>query len=181
MKQYFHFLGEAMRLSKFTGQRRQQEKGSVAIEMALVLPLFLFIMAGIIDLGLLFWEKHVLTNATREGARAAAKALDNGTAVVAQRTQTQVQQVVQDYMDQFSIKNLDGSPLVLNGGNFSYTWANTGSGLVLNVSLNQIPYKMMLLPNFSTFFGGTRTAGDDAFFLNAQTSMAAEWSTPPNP
>jgi Flp pilus assembly protein TadG len=170
-----------MRLSRFTGPHNQREKGSVIIELALILPLFLVILAGSIDLGMLFWEKHVLTNATREGARAAAKAMDTGTAVVAQKTQSQVRQVVQDYVDQFSIKNLDGSPLVLGGSNFSYTWANTGSGPVLNVSLNQVPYQMMLLPNFSTFFGGTRTPGDEAFYLNAQTSMAAEWSTPPGP
>jgi Flp pilus assembly protein TadG len=170
-----------MRITEFTGPRSCREKGNVTIELALVMPLFLFIMAGIIDLGLLFWEKHVITNATREGARAAAKAVDTGTAVVAQITQSQVRQVVQDYVNQFGLKNLDGSTLVLGGGNFSYTWANTGSGPVLNVTLNQIPYKMMLLPNFSTFFGGTRSPGDEAFYLNAQTSMAAEWSTPPGP
>jgi hypothetical protein len=84
-------------------------------------------------------------------------------------------------VNRFALKNLDGTPLAISGGNFAYTWANTASGLVLNVTLNQIPYKMMLLPNFSTFFGGTRTAGDEAYYLNAQTSMAAEWSTPPGP
>ena len=170
-----------MRLSRFTGPRSRREKGNVAVELALAMPLLLFLMAGIIDLSLLFWEKHVITNATREGARAAARAVDTGTAVVPQMTQSQVQQVVQDYVDQFGLQNLDGSPLVLNSSTFSYTWTNTSSGPVLNVSLNQIPYKMMLLPNFSTFFGGTRTSGDEAFYLNAQTSMAAEWSTPPGP
>jgi Flp pilus assembly protein TadG len=138
-------------------------------------------MAGIIDLGLLMWEKHVLTNATREGARAASMAVDTGTNVAAHMTQSQVKQVVQDYVDKFALKNLDGSPLVLNSTNFSYSWTNTGSGRVLNVSLNQVPYEMMLLPNFSTFFGGTRTAGDEGFYLTAQTSMAAEWNTPPGP
>ncbi len=170
-----------MRVSKGNGPRSRGEKGNITVEMALVMPLFLFIMAGIIDLGLLFWEKHVITNATREGARAAAKAMDTGTAVVAQLTQSQIQQVVQDYVNRFALKDLDGTPLVIGSGKFSYTWANTASGPVLNVTLNQIPYKMMLLPNFSTFFGGTRTVGDDAYYLNAQTSMAAEWSTPPGP
>jgi Flp pilus assembly protein TadG len=141
--------------------------------------LFLFIMAGNIDQGLLFWEKHVITNATREGARAAAKASDTGTAVVAKLTQAQIKQVVQDYVDRFALKNLDGTPLVLGSGNFTYSWTNTASGMVLNITLNQIPYKMMLLPNFRTFFGGT--AGDEAYYLNAQTSMAAEWTTPPGP
>ena len=170
-----------MENARSTDPRSRRERGNVTIEMAFILPLFLFFMGGIIDLGLLFMEKHVITNATREGARAAAKAVDTGTAVSAQISQGQVQQIVQAYLDQFSLKNLDGSPLVLGGSNFSYTWTNTGSGPVIDISLSQIPYKMMLLPNFSTFFGGTSTAGDDAFYLNAQTSMAAEWSTPPGP
>jgi Flp pilus assembly protein TadG len=170
-----------MRTTKFTPPRRHRQRGSITIEMAMILPLFLFFMGGIVDMGFLFWEKHVITNATREGARAAAKAMDTGTAVVAQMTQSQVRQVVQDYLDQFNLKNLDGSPVVLNSSNFSYTWTNTGSGLALDVSLNQIPYRMMLLPNFSTFYGGTRTPGDEGFYLSARTSMAAEWSTPPGP
>lgn len=174
-------MGEAMRETRGISSRSRRGRGNITMEMALVMPLFLFIMAGIVDLGLLFWEKHVITNATREGARAAAKARDTGTAVVAQMTQTQVRQVVQDYVAKFAIENLDGSPLVLGGGNFSYSWVNTASGMVLSINLNQIPYKMMLLPNFSTFFGGTRTTGDEAYYLNAQTSMAAEWSTPPSP
>jgi Flp pilus assembly protein TadG len=165
--------------TRFTTPRSRREKGNVTIEMAFILPLFLFFMGGIIDLGLLFFEKHVITNAAREGARAAAKAVDTGTAVTAQMSQSQVKQVVQNYLDQFSLKNLDGSPLVLGSGNYSYTWTNTGSGTVVNIVLSQIPYKMMLLPNFSTFFGGTRTTGDEAFYLSAQTSMAAEWSTAP--
>ncbi len=169
-----------MRTTKFIDPTPRQ-KGSIVIEMAIVLPLLLFFMGGIVDMGFLFWEKHVITNATREGARAAAKAMDTGTAVLAQMSQAQVRQVVQDYLDQFKLKNLDGSPLVLNGSNFSYTWTNTGSGLALDVVLSQIPYKMMLLPNFSTFFGGTGTPGDEAFYLRAKTSMAAEWSTPPSP
>ncbi len=104
--------------------------------------------------------------------------MESGTTVSAQMSQSQVKQVVQAYIDQFSLKDLDGSALVLTNGNFSYTWANTACGLVLNVSLIQVPYKMMLLPNISPFFGAS---WDGAFYLNGQTSMAAEWSTPPGP
>jgi Flp pilus assembly protein TadG len=170
-----------MQLSKFTDPRRRWEQGNVAVELALALPLLLLIIAGVVDLGLLFWEKHVITNATREGARAAVKAVDSGTAVNAKMTQSQIQQVVQDYLDNFAVKNLDGSALVLDGSTFSYTWTPTASGTVLTVSLNQIPYRMMLLPNTRALFGYTRTEGDDAFYLNAHTSMAAEWTTPPGP
>jgi TadE-like protein len=65
-----------MRLTRFTGPRNRREHGNITIEMALALPLFLFLVAGVLDLGMLFWEKNVITNAAREGARAAAKAVD---------------------------------------------------------------------------------------------------------
>lgn len=171
----------AMQRQRFAGRQSRREDGGIAVELALALPLLLFIIGGALDLGLLFWEKQVITNASREGARAAAKAVDTGTSVVAQLTQSQVQQVVQNYLNQCAIKALDGSPLVLDSGTFTYTWAATGSGTVLTVTLNQVPYRMMLLPNIRTMFGGSRTSGDDAFYLTAQTSMAAEWTTPPGP
>ena len=35
------------------------------MEMAIALPLMLLVIAGVVDLGFLFWEKEVLTNAAR--------------------------------------------------------------------------------------------------------------------
>jgi len=174
-------MEEAMRLTRLFGPRRRRERGNLTVEMALAMPVFLFMVAGALDLGMLFWVKHVITNASREGARAAANAVDTGTAVNANLTQTQVKQVVQTYLNQFALKKLDGTSLTLDGSTFSYTWAATASGTVLTVALNQIPCKMNLLPNIKTLFGGSRSAGDDAFYLNAQTSMAAQWTTPPGP
>jgi hypothetical protein len=83
-----------MHLTRFIGPRRRRDQGNITIEMALAMPVFLLLVAGVLDLGMLFWEKHVITNAAREGARAAAKAVDTGTAVTADLTQTQVKQVV---------------------------------------------------------------------------------------
>jgi Flp pilus assembly protein TadG len=170
-----------MRISRFTGPRSRREKGNVTVELALAMPVFLFLVAGVLDLGMLFWEKHVITNAAREGARAAAKANDTGTSVNAKLTQSAVKAVVQSYINQYALKKLDGTSLVLDGTTFSYTWTTTGSGTVLTVSLNQIPCKMMLIPNIKTMFGASRTTGDDAIYVAAQTSMAAEWTTPPGP
>jgi Flp pilus assembly protein TadG len=166
---------------KLISPRRRRERGSVVLELALAMPVFLFLVAGALDLGMLFWEKHVITNAAREGARAAAKATDIGTAVKAKLTQSAVKTVVQTYLTQHAVKNLTGGALTLDSTMFTYTWTTTASGTVLSVSLNQIPYKMQLIPNIKTMFGGTRTTGDDAFYLNAQTSMAAEWTTAPSP
>jgi Flp pilus assembly protein TadG len=52
-------------------RRLRSERGAELIEMALVLPLLLLVIVGIIDFGFLFARYEVLTNAAREGARIA--------------------------------------------------------------------------------------------------------------
>jgi Flp pilus assembly protein TadG len=46
-------------------------RGSALVEMAIALPLLLFLVAGIVDFGFLFQSYEVVTNAAREGARLA--------------------------------------------------------------------------------------------------------------
>ena len=50
--------------------RLQREDGVVALEFALILPLFLLIVAGIIECAVMLFDQQVITNASREGARA---------------------------------------------------------------------------------------------------------------
>ena len=53
-------------------ERRQTTgdvSGAAALEFALVLPLFAFLLCGIIDFGRYFFIQHTLQFATREGAR----------------------------------------------------------------------------------------------------------------
>ena len=55
-------------------QRRiacESERGAELIEFALVLPLLLLIILGIVDFGFMFQRFEVVTNAAREGARIA--------------------------------------------------------------------------------------------------------------
>lgn len=47
---------------------KDQGGGSV-VEFAIVLPLLIVLLFGIIEMSLLLYNQHVLTNATREGAR----------------------------------------------------------------------------------------------------------------
>ena len=56
-----------------TGHRRPRngEAGVELIEFALVFPLLLMVVLGIVDFGFLFQRWEALTNATREGARVA--------------------------------------------------------------------------------------------------------------
>ena len=47
----------------------KKEEGASAIEFAIILPLLLIIIFGIIEFSILFYDKAMLTNASREGAR----------------------------------------------------------------------------------------------------------------
>jgi hypothetical protein len=51
--------------------RRDREKGASAVEFAIVLPLLVLLVFGIMEAGWLFAQQVELRNATREGARLA--------------------------------------------------------------------------------------------------------------
>lgn len=54
-----------------TAQRRTR-RGVAMIEVALVLPVFLMVVLGIIEFGQMTLVSHLLTNATRDAARSAS-------------------------------------------------------------------------------------------------------------
>jgi len=145
--------------------------------MAVAIPLLLLMVAGIIDIGILFWEKQVLTNASREGARAGSRAKTNPSIgnAVADKTKSEVLTVVQTYLNNYNLRDASGAPISLTmGTNFIY---DTSAPPNLSVELRNIEVKMMLLPNVDKLFGGTL---DSTVNLNAKTTMTAEWTTPPS-
>src|SRR5262245_58744247 len=72
--------------------RYTKEAGSVVVEFALVLPILLLIMFGGVEFGLAMYNKEVITNASREGARA-------GIVIGTPRpTVTQITNVVKTYL-----------------------------------------------------------------------------------
>ena len=52
-------------------RRVRNNRGATAVEFALVLPLFLLLVLGIVDFGRYFFVEHTLQYATREGMRLA--------------------------------------------------------------------------------------------------------------
>jgi hypothetical protein len=48
----------------------KNQNGATAVEFAVILPLLLLLIFGIIEFGLLLFNRHVITNAVREAARA---------------------------------------------------------------------------------------------------------------
>jgi Flp pilus assembly protein TadG len=61
-----------IRLRQLLRRGRGQE-GSAAVEFAIILPVLLLLILGGLDMGHMYYMDHLITNASREGARYAAK------------------------------------------------------------------------------------------------------------
>lgn len=61
--------------------RVDRDRGAVLVEMALVLPILLMLLIGVIEFGLAYNTQVRIQGAAREGARAAALGDDAGSAV----------------------------------------------------------------------------------------------------
>jgi Flp pilus assembly protein TadG len=70
---------------------RRNDAGAELIELAIVLPILVLLLVGIVDFAFLFQRWEVVTNASREGARLASMASDDYTI-------TDVQNRVQSYL-----------------------------------------------------------------------------------
>ncbi len=47
----------------------KRDDGAAAVEFAILLPILIVLLFGIVEFGLIFYNKAVITNASREGAR----------------------------------------------------------------------------------------------------------------
>jgi hypothetical protein len=54
-------------------RRGRDDEGAVAVEFAIIIPVLLLLILGGIDLGHSYYIKHIISNASREGARYASK------------------------------------------------------------------------------------------------------------
>ena len=57
-------------MKRETVKQIKDQNGASAVEFALILPFLILIIFGTIELGLYLYNKNVITNASREGARA---------------------------------------------------------------------------------------------------------------
>jgi len=57
-------------IKKLHQRKHSNQKGTTAVEFSIVLIVFITLVFGIIEFGLLMYNQHVITNAGREGARA---------------------------------------------------------------------------------------------------------------
>lgn len=64
-----------------TGGNRRGRRGQALVEFAFVIPVFLLVLAGIVDAGFMLYSRMTVINAAREGARAAVTQIDNPTGI----------------------------------------------------------------------------------------------------
>ncbi|MFP3984294.1 MAG: TadE/TadG family type IV pilus assembly protein [Desulfurivibrionaceae bacterium] len=138
----------------------KRERGASAVEFALILPVLLLILFGIIEFGILLFDKAMLTNASREGARAGI-VYDTPTRM----TQDEIEEVVLNYCQAHLITFSDGStdPEVDTDPPDP---ENLTSGDSLTVTVNY-QYDFLLLPNLNTDLAS-------GINLEATTTMRAE-------
>jgi Flp pilus assembly protein TadG len=127
-------------------KRLRCQKGVAAIEFALILPVLMMIILGIIEFGLLMYDKQVITNASREGARAGIVVRSP------QLTDLQVQAVVNDYISTnlVSFGSTPTSPVIT----INRTGMDFGDDLTVTVTYN---YDFLVLPNFVASLTGVQT------------------------
>ena len=82
--------------------KRTLQRGAQAVEFALILPFFVLILLLIVDLGFLVYNKAVITNASREAARA-------GTLLTATWSSTEVASVACNYARNALISTRSGT------------------------------------------------------------------------
>lgn len=54
------------------GRKRREERGAAAVEFALIMPIFLLLLFGIIDFGYMINRSSVINNAARDAVREAS-------------------------------------------------------------------------------------------------------------
>src|SRR5665647_1431315 len=54
------------------------ERGAIAVEFAILVPVFLLLVFGIVDFGHAWYMKHMMSDASREGARYATRYKTDG-------------------------------------------------------------------------------------------------------
>lgn len=103
-------------------RRRRAQRGVAAVEFALVLPLLLLLLFGIVEMGFLLYDKSVITSASRAAARQAVAFGEDATGVPVYLTASSVQGIATGGLSTLLVNFGSGSP--------SVTITNSTSGVV---------------------------------------------------
>jgi len=128
-------------MAMITRQSRWRcERGAELIEFAIVAPILMLLVAGIVDFGMMFRTYEAVTNAAREGARVG---------VLPGYAPADVQSRVAQYLTAAGLSgaytvNVANVPIATGAGTFTAT----------SVTVNY-PYQFAVLGGVGPFFGGS--------------------------
>ena len=146
---------------------KKSERGASAVEFALILPFLLLIVFGIIEFGIILYDQAMLTNASREGARAAI--VFNST----KNTQTEIGNTVTSYISGKLFSFSSATPVISTAvdGDSSIAPETAIAGQLLTVNV-QYTYDFLLMPDIRKIFGASDPSG--TLTLSANTVMRFE-------
>ena len=128
------------------------QEGAAAIEFAICLPLLVLLIFGIIEFSILFYDQAVITNASREGARAGIVY-----ASPSRVSDAEIKAVVINYCQDNLVTFGSG---VLNAGSITVNRTSDLSGDPLTVTVNY-NYDFLVMPSFiNSLLGGIQLSAD---------------------
>ena len=133
------------------GRKYASQKGASAVEFALVLPLLVVITFGIIEFGMFVYNQQVITNASREGARAGIVAsLPRVPPTGGNSIDSVVQNFCMNNMVTFGAANNPVTTVTGYSSNAAF-----GADLSVRVSYQ---YSFLVIPNFIPGISGNMAA-----------------------
>ncbi|MCK9274780.1 MAG: pilus assembly protein [Syntrophales bacterium] len=133
-----------------------RQKGAVAIEFAFLLPILLVLLVGIIEFSIMFYDKAMLTNACREGARLGIVYNFDPTVTDIHPTDGEITATVQAYCQNHLISFGNSSQLQTQ---ITRTGDEHGDPLTVTVAYH---YEFLVLPNFITALAGGLDLGAES-------------------
>jgi Flp pilus assembly protein TadG len=138
-------------------KRFRSQKGAALLETAIVLPIILVVCVGIFEFGRAYQTWQVLTNAAREGARAA---------VIQGTTDTDITTRVRNYMQGGALPNYSTASVTITRG-VALTGSDTGTKVQIDYPFQFIvlqPVVRLIVPNTNT--GAPITMHSNALMRN---------------
>lgn len=155
--------------------RLRNEHGGAAVEFAVVLPLLVLILFGIVEYGFIFYNKQVITNASREGARFGIVAGSP------RASESQIKGEITTYVSQklISFASTETQPAITicsmdkddPATEICPNVSTASFGDYLSVKVDY-PYQFLLLPNLGKLFSSE--AKSNILNLSATTVMRYE-------
>lgn len=122
----------------------KNRRGSAAVEFALILPILLVLLFGIIEFGFLLYNEQVITNASREGARYGIVSTSGPRHTLAQITSV-VNTYVGNNLVTFGTQSAPVTTINNSGGTLF------GDDLTVTVTYH---YEFLFIPSFVTSLAG---------------------------